>query len=78
VSECVIINLIDLIIDGVVGKERKRGSVEEPVYANQSQIIAEIRRHQAERQAIDERQRLEQVAVFVPLLHLGELFHGNQ
>jgi len=45
----------------LIDKGAERGSVEEPVYANQSQILAEMRRQQGHREAMEERQRMEQV-----------------
>ena len=42
------------------GRRKHRRSEDEPVYANQSQILAEMRRQQEEREMLEEQQRLEQ------------------
>jgi len=42
------------------GRRKHRMSEDEPVYANQSQILAEMRRQQEEREMLEEQQRLEQ------------------
>jgi len=42
------------------GKQARRKSEEEPLYANQSQILAEMRRLEEQRAMVEERERLEQ------------------